>query len=202
VHLGSGIWVDEEKWHQLQVTQGDSKYTKNLAVMIWGTDVLKNRSVTGVATKKKKDAIPKPPLSPHKLSIVRECLYDRIAQETVDETEIAQRLSKVNKYICEKIMDINKSSFAFSLCGVCIMGDGAIPLDPTRRGYVLAEGLQGAEVNVLSGLGLRTSKNADGFAETQQSLAPQPVLKVAFALNMKMEIQGQVKSNEQSQEQI
>ncbi|XP_060545891.1 BEN domain-containing protein 5 isoform X4 [Pantherophis guttatus] len=109
VHLGSGIWVDEEKWHQLQVTQGDSKYTKNLAVMIWGTDVLKNRSVTGVATKKKKDAVPKPPLSPHKLSIVRECLYDRIAQETLDETEIAQRLSKVNKYICEKIMDINKS---------------------------------------------------------------------------------------------
>lgn len=54
VHLGSGIWVDEEKWHQLQVTQGDSKYTKNLAVMIWGTDVLKNRSVTGVATKKKR----------------------------------------------------------------------------------------------------------------------------------------------------
>nr|XP_028700066.1 BEN domain-containing protein 5 isoform X3 [Macaca mulatta] len=72
VHLGSGIWVDEEKWHQLQVTQGDSKYTKNLAVMIWGTDVLKNRSVTGVATKKKKDAVPKPPLSPHKLSIVRD----------------------------------------------------------------------------------------------------------------------------------
>ncbi|XP_069498331.1 BEN domain-containing protein 5 isoform X2 [Ambystoma mexicanum] len=109
VHLGSGFWVDEEKWHQLQITQGDSKFTKNLAVMIWGTEVLKNRSVTGVATKKKKDAIPKPPLSPHKLSIVRECLYDRIAQETADETEIAQRLSKVNKYICEKIMDINKS---------------------------------------------------------------------------------------------
>ncbi|KAM8930086.1 BEN domain-containing protein 5 [Pelodytes ibericus] len=109
VHLGSGVWVNEEKWHQLQATQGDSKYTKNLAVMIWGTDVLKNRSVTGVATKKKKDAIPKPPLSPHKLSVVRECMYDRIAQETMDENEIAHRLSKVNKYICEKIMDINKS---------------------------------------------------------------------------------------------
>ncbi|XP_018113891.1 BEN domain-containing protein 5-like isoform X2 [Xenopus laevis] len=109
VHLGSSVWVNEEKWHQLQATQGDSKYTKNLAVMIWGTDVLKNRSVTGVATKKKKDAIPKPPLSPHKLSVVRECMYDRIARETMDENEIAQRLSKVNKYICEKIMDINKS---------------------------------------------------------------------------------------------
>ncbi|XP_072830587.1 BEN domain-containing protein 5 isoform X7 [Vicugna pacos] len=43
------------------------------------------------------------------LRLGSECLYDRIAQETVDETEIAQRLSKVNKYICEKIMDINKS---------------------------------------------------------------------------------------------
>lgn len=71
VHLGGGIWVDEEKWHQLQRTQGDSKFTKNLAVMIWGTETLKNRSVTGVATKKKKDALPKPPLSPSKLKIVR-----------------------------------------------------------------------------------------------------------------------------------
>lgn len=109
VHLGGGIWVDEEKWHQLQRTQGDSKFTKNLAVMIWGTETLKNRSVTGVATKKKKDALPKPPLSPSKLKIVRECLYDRVSQETVDSAEITQRLSKVNKYICEKIMDINKS---------------------------------------------------------------------------------------------
>eukprot|EP00063_Salmo_salar_P097261 XP_014072096.1 PREDICTED: BEN domain-containing protein 5-like isoform X5 [Salmo salar] len=109
VHLGGGIWVQEEKWHQLQRTQGDSKFTKNLAVMIWGTETLKNRSVTGVATKKKKDALPKPPLSPSKLKIVRECLYDRVSQETADSAEITQRLSKVNKYICEKIMDINKS---------------------------------------------------------------------------------------------
>lgn len=109
VHLGAGIWVEEEKWHQLQRTQGDSKFTKNLAVMIWGTETLKNRSVTGVATKKKKDALPKPPLSPSKLKIVRECLYDRVSQETADSAEITQRLSKVNKYICEKIMDINKS---------------------------------------------------------------------------------------------
>lgn len=83
VHLGGGIWVDEEKWHQLQRTQGDSKFTKNLAVMIWGTETLKNRSVTGVATKKKKDALPKPPLSPSKLKIVR----GKIPSETGKEKE-------------------------------------------------------------------------------------------------------------------
>ncbi|XP_054689469.1 BEN domain-containing protein 5 isoform X6 [Grus americana] len=90
VHLGSGIWVDEEKWHQLQVTQGDSKYTKNLAVMIWGTDVLKNRSVTGVATKKKKDAVPKPPLSPHKLSIVRGVMTAVDSEGTVDNNRSSE----------------------------------------------------------------------------------------------------------------
>lgn len=83
VHLGGGIWVEEEKWHQLQRTQGDSKFTKNLAVMIWGTETLKNRSVTGVATKKKKDALPKPPLSPSKLKIVRGKLVTSVSWEIV-----------------------------------------------------------------------------------------------------------------------
>ncbi|TKS74580.1 BEN domain-containing protein 5 [Collichthys lucidus] len=112
-----GSWctsVEASGWRRRSGTscrgpKGDSKFTKNLAVMIWGTETLKNRSVTGVATKKKKDALPKPPLSPSKLKIVRECLYDRVSQETADSAEITQRLSKVNKYICEKIMDINKS---------------------------------------------------------------------------------------------
>lgn len=43
------------------------------------------------------------------LTLSAECLYDRVSQETADSAEITQRLSKVNKYICEKIMDINKS---------------------------------------------------------------------------------------------
>ncbi|KAI1236823.1 hypothetical protein IHE44_0015077 [Lamprotornis superbus] len=61
------------------------------------------------------------------LRLGSECLYDRIAQETVDETEIAQRLSKVNKYICEKIMDINKS---------CSCRTARVPSGMT---YILAE---------------------------------------------------------------
>ncbi|XP_040612893.1 cytosolic carboxypeptidase 6 isoform X3 [Mesocricetus auratus] len=105
VHLGSGIWVDEEKWHQLQVTQGDSKYTKNLAVMIWGTDVLKNRSVTGVATKKKKDAIPKPPLSPHKLSIVRENLREGTEKKVIFITGRVHPGETPSSFVCQGIID-------------------------------------------------------------------------------------------------
>nr|XP_054522682.1 cytosolic carboxypeptidase 6 isoform X4 [Pan troglodytes] len=105
VHLGSGIWVDEEKWHQLQVTQGDSKYTKNLAVMIWGTDVLKNRSVTGVATKKKKDAVPKPPLSPHKLSIVRDNLREGAEQKVVFITGRVHPGETPSSFVCQGIID-------------------------------------------------------------------------------------------------
>uniref|UniRef100_A0A4X1W4Z9 Uncharacterized protein n=3 Tax=Sus scrofa TaxID=9823 RepID=A0A4X1W4Z9_PIG len=105
VHLGSGIWVDEEKWHQLQVTQGDSKYTKNLAVMIWGTDVLKNRSVTGVATKKKKDAVPKPPLSPHKLSIVRDNLREGAEKKVVFITGRVHPGETPSSFVCQGIID-------------------------------------------------------------------------------------------------
>ncbi|KAM4022840.1 cytosolic carboxypeptidase 6-like isoform 4-T4 [Anomaloglossus baeobatrachus] len=105
VHLGSGVWVNEEKWHQLQATQGDSKYTKNLAVMIWGTDVLKNRSVTGVATKKKKDASPKPPLSPHKLSVIRVNLVSAAEQRVVFITARVHPGETPSSFVCQGIID-------------------------------------------------------------------------------------------------
>ncbi|XP_034439434.1 uncharacterized protein LOC117760482 isoform X2 [Hippoglossus hippoglossus] len=108
VHLGGGIWVEEEKWHQLQRTQGDSKFTKNLAVMIWGTETLKNRSVTGVATKKKKDALPKPPLSPSKLKIVREApghLSPEKEKKLVFLTSRVHPGESPASFICQGVID-------------------------------------------------------------------------------------------------
>ncbi|XP_069006522.1 BEN domain-containing protein 5-like isoform X1 [Embiotoca jacksoni] len=105
VHLGGGIWVEEEKWHQLQRTQGDSKFTKNLAVMIWGTETLKNRSVTGVATKKKKDALPKPPLSPSKLKIVRDHLSPEREKKLVFLTARVHPGESPASFICQGVID-------------------------------------------------------------------------------------------------
>ncbi|KAL4634900.1 BEN domain-containing protein 5 isoform X1 [Arapaima gigas] len=105
VHLGGGIWVDEEKWHQLQRTQGDSKFTKNLAVMIWGTETLKNRSVTGVATKKKKDALPKPPLSPSKLKIVRANLKPGAEKKVVFLTARVHPGESPASFVCQGVVD-------------------------------------------------------------------------------------------------
>ncbi|XP_072245669.1 BEN domain-containing protein 5-like isoform X1 [Leuresthes tenuis] len=105
VHLGGGIWVEEEKWHQLQRTQGDSKFTKNLAVMIWGTETLKNRSVTGVATKKKKDALPKPPLSPSKLKIVRDHVSSEREKKLVFLTARVHPGESPASFICQGVID-------------------------------------------------------------------------------------------------
>uniref|UniRef100_A0A3Q3K622 Uncharacterized protein n=1 Tax=Monopterus albus TaxID=43700 RepID=A0A3Q3K622_MONAL len=105
VHLGGGIWVEEEKWHQLQRTQGDSKFTKNLAVMIWGTETLKNRSVTGVATKKKKDALPKPPLSPSKLKIVRDRMGPERDKKLVILTARVHPGESPASFVCQGVID-------------------------------------------------------------------------------------------------
>ncbi|XP_065325801.1 BEN domain-containing protein 5 isoform X1 [Pelmatolapia mariae] len=105
VHLGGGIWVEEEKWHQLQRTQGDSKFTKNLAVMIWGTETLKNRSVTGVATKKKKDALPKPPLSPSKLKIVRDHMSAEREKKLVFLTARVHPGESPASFVCQGVID-------------------------------------------------------------------------------------------------
>ncbi|XP_069776658.1 BEN domain-containing protein 5 isoform X2 [Narcine bancroftii] len=107
VHIGANIWIDEDKWETVKRQPSDSRFTKCLAVAVWGVDTLKDRSVTGIACNSTKSS-PKPPLSPYKVQIIKEQLLNRIRQDAKDDNEIHKRLNKVNRYIGEKIMDINK----------------------------------------------------------------------------------------------
>ncbi|XP_048385864.1 BEN domain-containing protein 5-like [Stegostoma tigrinum] len=107
VHIGANIWIEEDKWETVKRQPSDSRFTKCLAVAVWGVDTLKDRSVTGIACNSTKSS-PKPPLSPYKVQIIKEQLLNRIRQDAKDDNEIHKRLNKVNRYIGEKIMDINK----------------------------------------------------------------------------------------------
>ncbi|XP_067888280.1 BEN domain-containing protein 5-like [Heterodontus francisci] len=107
VHIGANVWIDEDKWETVKRQPSDSRFTKCLAVAVWGVDTLKDRSVTGIACNSTKSS-PKPPLSPYKVQIIKEQLLNRIRQDAKDDNEIHKRLNKVNRYIGEKIMDINK----------------------------------------------------------------------------------------------
>ncbi|XP_007895700.2 BEN domain-containing protein 5 isoform X2 [Callorhinchus milii] len=107
VHIGANIWIDEDKWETVKRQPSDSRFTKCLAVAVWGVETLKDRSVTGIACNSTKSS-PKPPLSPYKVQVIKEQLLNRIRQDAKDDNEIHKRLNKVNRYIGEKIMDINK----------------------------------------------------------------------------------------------
>lgn len=59
---------------------------------------------------------------------------------------------------------------------MCIAGNGAIQIDPTSMAMSGQKAFRALISVSYSGLGLPTSKKADGFAETQQGLTPPPVL--------------------------
>ena len=47
IHIGSNVWIDESKWGMVAANTKDSLFVKKLAVAVWGTAVLKNRSLSG-----------------------------------------------------------------------------------------------------------------------------------------------------------
>lgn len=47
IHLGEGVRVRREAWSRIQNNMRDSLFVKELAVAIWGTKALWERSLTG-----------------------------------------------------------------------------------------------------------------------------------------------------------
>uniref|UniRef100_A0A9J8DM32 BEN domain-containing protein n=2 Tax=Cyprinus carpio carpio TaxID=630221 RepID=A0A9J8DM32_CYPCA len=99
--------IPTKKWDIVRRVEGDSKFCKSLAVVIWGTTVLKQRSVTGMKCNAKKAAEAKPPLTPEKVSAIKECLSQKLKERGHTSEEINKRLLSVRKYLAEKISDIN-----------------------------------------------------------------------------------------------
>lgn len=114
IHLGDRVFIDRLQWNLINMQQNDSRFVKQMGVAIWGEEALKDRSVTGAACNAKKNTpeyeLAKPPLSPHKVEVIRDCLKDRLKREGASSDEIHLRVKKVNKYLCEKIMDLNRKA--------------------------------------------------------------------------------------------
>lgn len=52
VHLGRGIYIDPGTWERLLLLPTDSAFCKQLAVRMWGNEVLKERTLTGTLSNK------------------------------------------------------------------------------------------------------------------------------------------------------
>ncbi|KAJ8340453.1 hypothetical protein SKAU_G00350860 [Synaphobranchus kaupii] len=109
VDLGSGILLDKKKWYVIRAVKSHSVFCKSLAVAIWGKETLQQRSVTGTKANSVKGSVAKPPLTPEKVGVIRECLVKRLQEEGYQKEAIDRQLSLVRRAISEKICDIKKT---------------------------------------------------------------------------------------------
>ncbi|XP_071855031.1 BEN domain-containing protein 5-like [Apostichopus japonicus] len=109
VHIGQNVWLPVKTWEMLQLQNKNSVFVKNLAVAIWGSDKLKDKSVDGKACNRFKGNAAKPPLSPVKLDTMKACYEDRLERQNLSKEEFAIEQKKFKKFITEKIMDLNRT---------------------------------------------------------------------------------------------
>lgn len=82
MHLGRGLFIDKATWDRLLLLPTDAAFCKQLAVRIWGNDVLKVRSLTGTLSNK---AISKGGLKAH---------------QALTPVKVAALSGKVSKGLC------------------------------------------------------------------------------------------------------
>ena len=92
----------------IRAQRSTSLMVKNMAVAIWGTDGLKDRSVTGSASNRCHGDDPKRRLTPKKLDAIRAELGNQMKRRGSGDDEVAQAIKKVPRYINEKIQDVRR----------------------------------------------------------------------------------------------
>ncbi|XP_045898505.1 BEN domain-containing protein 5-like [Micropterus dolomieu] len=92
IHLGGEVSIGKETWSRIQNSTRDSLFVKELAVVMWGTKTLGERSLTGKECP----------------STLKVCYKEWLRRKNLEDTEPQARWKKAGRFITEKIMDINK----------------------------------------------------------------------------------------------
>ncbi|XP_022101246.1 BEN domain-containing protein 5-like [Acanthaster planci] len=108
ISLGAGISLTSRQWNAVNSQNKNSLFVKGLAVAVWGTNVLKDRSVEGKLCPRFSQREAKAPLSPEKLKAVKECFMNRLQRQKVSKEEMEMENKKFKRYLSEKIQDINR----------------------------------------------------------------------------------------------
>ncbi|XP_048398034.1 BEN domain-containing protein 5-like isoform X2 [Stegostoma tigrinum] len=113
VQLQGGLQVTERQWENVLRSKTNSMFVKTLAAAVWGSDVLRNRSIHGRVCARFINAdtppVPKPALSPVKLSAVKACYGHYLRSKGMSTEGVCKEQARVHSYISEKIMDLNRT---------------------------------------------------------------------------------------------
>ncbi|KAG8174482.1 hypothetical protein JTE90_015754 [Oedothorax gibbosus] len=113
-----GVTIPKEKWLKVIAAKNinESRFVRNLAVTLWGSEKLTERSVTGAPCKrfknKQENAVEaKQALTPVKVEAVKNALEFWLREHQGKDVGEAQKLSSassVRKMLSDKIMDLQK----------------------------------------------------------------------------------------------
>ncbi|XP_049523134.1 BEN domain-containing protein 5-like [Dermacentor silvarum] len=113
-HLAEGIVISANQAAKILNNKKATLVCKDTVQAIWGTDVLVNRSVSGVAAPKLRAAgeLPKQPLTPTKLNVVTATVryWGQLKGE-----DVTTAVASITKLLSEKIQDVRKSSKRLAL---------------------------------------------------------------------------------------
>ncbi|KAJ8023402.1 BEN domain-containing protein 5 [Holothuria leucospilota] len=111
LHIGAKVWLPKDKWTAIVDQPKHSMFVKTLMVAIWGTNVLKGKSLEGKTCPRfKGDRAAKPPLTPTKVSAMKDRFMDRLNGYQLESSAKKEEFAKFNKYVCEKLQDIHRAA--------------------------------------------------------------------------------------------
>ncbi|KAH7950724.1 hypothetical protein HPB52_000178 [Rhipicephalus sanguineus] len=111
VHVGHGTYIDLDTWQRLLQAPLDSTFCKQLAVRLWGNEVLAQRSLTGTLSNR---ALSKgmtrtyPPLSPVKLASMSASFLHFLKVKGCPPEDLQKRHKCLQKYLAQKCADLRR----------------------------------------------------------------------------------------------
>ncbi|XP_037504477.1 BEN domain-containing protein 5 isoform X2 [Rhipicephalus sanguineus] len=108
VDIGQGLKIPTGAWQRIQLQPKDSLFVKELLVAIWDPADLKGRSLQGKRSPRFPDRPIKEPLTPWKVSVMRECYKERLLRLGLPAEILQNSLKRLNHFVVEKLADIEK----------------------------------------------------------------------------------------------
>ncbi|XP_075532404.1 uncharacterized protein LOC142565764 [Dermacentor variabilis] len=111
VHLGHGNYMDRDTWQRLLALPTDSAFCKQLAVRLWGSEILCQRSLTGSLSNR---AISKgvtrvfPALSPVKVASMSDSFFHFLQVKKCPPEDIQKRHKCLRQYLAQKCADLRR----------------------------------------------------------------------------------------------
>ncbi|XP_064465282.1 BEN domain-containing protein 5-like isoform X2 [Ornithodoros turicata] len=110
--LEEGVLVPKDKFEWVMGASGDSRFCREMARLLWTTEQLQNRSVTGEACRRllKEGATARKALTPVKMRAMAGAYHEYIKRHGDPSHSSEQRLGQMKKYLRNLLSDITRNA--------------------------------------------------------------------------------------------